>query len=184
MKAWGIGWSIAVVVVLLALVLAVTAGCGESGGDPTTTTSPSPTDTAIVSPRPSPEPTEATETAAWNIARNLSGLDITLTLTHWTGDDLRVEWVIANRSGQRFEREVLDDIFSLGAVAVDQDGNEGEYYIPEPFTRNLQDGQTAPYETRWVFFPESRSISLRLWDFREAVAGSVVESSVDFKFFR
>jgi hypothetical protein len=184
MKVWKTGWSVAAVVALLALVVAVTVGCGDSEGDPLTTIGPSPTEVPAPSPSATSGPAEITETTAWNIVRNLSGLDITLTLTHWTGNDLLVEWLIANTSGRRFSREVLDDIFSLGSVAVDQDGNEGEYFIPEPFTRNLQDGQTVPYETRWVFFPESRSISLRLWDFREAVAGSVVESSVEFRFFR
>jgi hypothetical protein len=167
-------------VMLLALCLAAGAGCGQTESGPAAT--PTPVATEIASPSPSPEP--VTVSKVWNITRNLSGLEMTMTLAHWTGDELLVEWVITNRSGQRFDKSYLNNIFSVGAIATDQDGNEGEYFVPPPFTRDLASNQMVTMETRWMLRPESRQITLRFWDLREPVSGSSVDASVVFVFSR
>jgi len=170
------------VVLLLALLLAAGAGCGQSESGPAATPTPEPVATEIPSPSPSPGPTTASK--VWNITRNLSGLEMTMTLAHWTGDDLLVEWVITNHSGQKFDKDYLNDIFSIGAIATDQDGNEGEYFVPPPFTRDLALNQMVTMETTWILRPESKQITLRFWDIREPTTGSSVDNSVVFVFSR
>lgn len=170
------------VVMLLTLCLVAGAGCGQSESAPTATPTPEAVATGAVSPSPSPG--SATTTKMWNITRNLSGLEMTMTLAHWTGDDLLVEWVITNRSGQRFDKGYLNNIFSIGAIATDQDGNEGEYFVPPPFTRDLDRNQMVTMETKWILRPEARGITLRFWDLREPVTGRHVDASVVFVFSR
>jgi len=170
------------VVMLLALCLAAGAGCGQPESEPAATPTPEPVATETSSPSPSPGP--VTMTKVWNITRTLSGLEMTMTLAHWTGDDLRVEWVITNRSGQRFNKNYLNNIFSIGAIATDQAGNEGEYFVPPPFTRDLDRDRMVTMETRWILRPESRGITLRFWDIREPASGSSVDASVVFVFSR
>jgi hypothetical protein len=182
MTRFDIRRSTAGAVVLLALILAVGAGCGQSESEPAATPTPEPVATESPSPNPSPSPT--TVSRVWNITRNLSGLEMTMTLANWTGDDLLVEWVITNRSGQKFDRDYLNNIFSIGAIATDQDGNEGEYFVPPPFTRDLAIGQMVTMETKWILRPESRQITLRFWDIREPMTGSSVDDSVVFVFSR
>ena len=177
MMSPGTGWSIPAVVILIALLVATAAGCGESNGDLAADPTPTP---APAAPSPTPTATTVTESRAWNITRELSGLDITLAVVHWTGDDLLVEWVIANPTGPKFAKSYLSDIFAIGAVAEDQDGNPGEYFIPEPFKLNLEPRDVVPYETKWRFYPESKTITLRLWDLREPVEGSFVDANVEY----
>jgi hypothetical protein len=182
MTSFGVRRSAAGVVMLLTLCIAAVAGCGQPESAPAATPTPESAATGIPSPSPSPGPT--TVTKVWNITRNLSGLEMTMTLAHWTGDDLVVEWVVTNRSGQKFNKSYLNNIFSIGAIATDQDGNEGEYFVPPPFTRDLALNQMVTMETTWLFRPESRQITLRLWDLREPAAGSNVDASVVFMFSR
>jgi len=115
-----------------------------------------------LTPTPTPAPTAAIET--WNVSRKLSGLTYTLTTVHWTGNEIMAEWVIENKTGKAVDRSRLNTIFTLGIVAVDQAGNEGEYFIPEPFKRNLNNGDIKSYETKWIFYPESDVITVSLRD--------------------
>lgn len=118
--------------------------------------------TPAPTPVSSPAPTTVIET--WNVTRKLSGLTYTLTTVHWTGNEVMAEWVIENKTGQTVDRSRLNTIFTLGIMAVDQAGNEGEYFIPEPFKRNLNQGDIKSYETKWIVYPESEVIAVRLHD--------------------
>ncbi len=169
---------------LLAVLLVIAAGCSESEGEPAATLAPTPVATETPTQTPMPSPTLATIVEAWNVTQTLSGLEITLTVAHWTGDGLLLEWTIANRSGRVFNMRYLNDIFSLGSAAVDQDGNEGEYFIPSPFERNVQSGETVPHETRWLFYPESKTITVRLRDLREPASGTSFDTVAEFRFSR
>lgn len=134
-----------------------------------------------LTPAPTPAPTAAIET--WNVSRKLSGLTYTLTTVHWTGNEIMAEWVIENNTGQTVDRSRLDTILTLGIVAVDQAGNEGEYFIPEPFKRNLNNGDIKSYETRWIFYPESDVITVHLRDLYSD-GQAYVDANVEFVFTR
>jgi len=168
--------------VLLVLVLGAGLACRQTDSAPAATPAPTQAPTEISSPTPSPGPT--TVTKVWNITRNLSGLEMILTLAHWTGDTVVAEWVLTNRSGEKFEKDYLNDILSIGVIAKDQDGREGEYFVPLPFTRDLARNQMVTMESTWVFQPESKVIALRLRDIREPEAGIHVDDSVVFVFTR
>ncbi len=139
--------------------------------------------TYSVEPTPLSPPAPTTKIETWNVSSKLSGLSITLTTVHWRGDEVMAEWVIENSTGQAFDRDRLYSIFSVGAIAVDQAGNESEYFIPERFERNLQHDDIKYYETTWLVHPESEVITVRLRDlFTDG--SNFVDASAEFVFSR
>jgi hypothetical protein len=120
----------------------------------------------VLNPAPTPvsSPAPTTVVQSCNISRKLSGLDYALTMVHWTGNEVMAEWAIKNNTGQKVDRSRLNTIFTQGIAAVDQAGNEGEYFIPEPFQRHLYHGDFKTYETRWTLYPESKVITFKLSD--------------------
>jgi len=139
--------------------------------------------TYSVEPAPLSSPAPTTKIETWNVSDELSGLSITLTTVHWRGDEVMAEWVIENRTGQAFDRNRLYTIFTVGAVAVDQAGNESEYFLPERFERNLQHGDVKYYETTWFVHPESEVITVCLRDlFTDG--SNFIDASAEFVFSR
>ena len=141
------------------------------------TCAPSPTPT----PAPTPTPVPTAVSRMFNITRTLSGLSITLTRVEWTGNEASVQWKIENHTGQVFKADRLYAIFYPGACATDQAGNEGEYFVPSPIEQDLRPGDSRHYETKWVFLPESATITIRLDDFY-IQGSSLVEASAEFAF--
>ena len=118
--------------------------------------------TSASTPVSSPAPTTVVKSC--NISRKLTGLEYTLTAVHWTGNEVMAEWAIKNNTGEKVDRSRLNTIFTKGITAADQAGNEGEYFIPEPFQRHLYHGDYKTYETRWILYPESKVITFKLSD--------------------
>ncbi|MCJ7522662.1 MAG: hypothetical protein MUP21_10665 [Dehalococcoidia bacterium] len=172
----------AVITMALLLVLAgVVAGCTgvENGATPTAISTPVYTPSPTTAPSPTPEIVSKT----WNLTRKLSGLSITLTVVSWNGEEMTVEWVIDNQTGEVFKASRLYAIFTPGSLATDQAGNEGEYFIPESFRRDLGPGDIKHYETKWLFYPESTAITIHLSDIY--IDGSnYVDASAEFFFYR
>jgi hypothetical protein len=149
----------------------------EPGPTPTPTSAPTPT------LAPTPTPTPITVSKTWNITHMLSGLSMTLTIVSWTGDEVVVEWEIENQTGRTFTASRLYSIFTPGAYATDQDGNEGEFFIPTPVKHDLRSGDLKHYETKWLFYPESRVVTIRLSDIYPD-NHSFVDTSTQFVFSR
>jgi hypothetical protein len=169
---------------LLLLVLTVSAfGCiaGKEAPSPTPIASPTPvlTPTPIPTPTPTPEPV----TKVFNMTRTLSGLNITLVMTTWVGNEVEVQWRIENPTGQSFKAARLYNIFQPGAYAIDQAGNEAEYFIPPPIIKDLAAGSYLVYKTQYLFYPQSTQITIRLPD-TWVDGGNFVDISVDFSFPR
>lgn len=173
-------------IVLLALVFVLTFsafGCiGEKEAASLTPTA-SPTPVLTPTPVPTPTPTPEPVTKVFNITHTLSGLDITLVMTTWVGNEVEVQWRIKNTTGQSFKAARLYNIFQPGAYAIDQDGNEAEYFIPAPITKDLAPGDQLIYKTNLLFYPQSTQITIRLPD-SWAEGGDFVDISVDFSFPR
>jgi hypothetical protein len=169
----------------LMMLLALATGCLFQ--DDAATPTPSATPTATPGPAPTVTPTvtpgPATICKVFNGEGRLSGLDFVLTVACWTGDEAEVEWSIRNGSGGAFCKNRLYSIFYPGAVATDQDGAEGEYFVPTPIGNDLAKGATLHYQTKWLFPPESRVITVRLADiFQEG--SQYVDLSKEFVFWR
>lgn len=150
--------------VLVLLVLATGCLFQDDEATPTPVSSP----TVTLSPTPLPmstaTPGPTTTSKVFNIAGSVSGLDITLTASSWTGDEVEVGWNIRNSSGGVFDKERLYSVFYPGAVATDQNGAEGEYFVPMRMENDLARGDTLHYETKWLFLPDSEVITVRLVD--------------------
>jgi hypothetical protein len=146
---------------------------------------PSPTPTASLTPTltPTPIPIPEPVTKVFNITRTLSGLNITLVMATWVGNEVEVQWRIDNPTGQSFKASRLYSIFQPGAYATDQAGNEAEYFIPPRIIKDLEAGESLIYKTKLLFYPESTRITIRLPD--AWVEGSTfVDISVEFSFTR
>ena len=155
--------STALLTLLLVLALMIgTFGCTEKEETPTPTPVTSPTTTPT--PVPTATPTLAPLTTVHNITRKLSGIYITLVMASWTSNEVEIEWRIENPTGQKFKASRLYSIFQPGAYAVDQDVNEGEYFIPPLIYKDLEPGKFITYRTRLLFYPESTRITIRLAD--------------------
>jgi hypothetical protein len=168
----------------LLLVIALTAsifGCSAEKETPSPT--PIASSTPAPTPTPTPTPTPAPVTKVFNITRTLSGLNITLVMVTWVGDEVEVQWRIDNPAAQSFEASRLHSIFQPGAYATDQAGKEAEYFIPPPIIRDLEAGKSLTYKTRLLFYPESTRITIRLPDVW-AEDGNFVDVSVEFSFPR
>jgi hypothetical protein len=88
-----------------------------------------------------------------------------------------------NPTGQSFKASRLYSIFQPGAHATDQAGNEAEYFIPPPITKDLEAGESLTYKTKLLFYPESTQITIHLPDIW--VEGSTfTDISVEFSFAR
>jgi hypothetical protein len=174
--------STALLTLLLVLALMVSAsGCiaEKEAPSPTPTASPTPAPTDIPTPTPTPEPV----TKVFNITRTLSGLNITLVMATWVDNEVEVQWRIENTTGQSFKASRLYSIFQPGAYATDQAGNEGEYFIPLPITKDLEAGKSLIYKTKLLFYPESTRITIRLPD-AWAEGSTFIDISVEFSFTR
>jgi hypothetical protein len=172
--------SIALPTLLLVLALTVSAfGCIAEKEVPSPTPTASLTPTLTPTPIPIPEPA----TKVFNITRTLSGLNITLVMATWVGNEVEVQWRIDNPTGQSFKASRLYSIFQPGAYATDQAGNEAEYFIPPRIIKDLEAGESLTYKTKLLFYPESIRITIRLPD--AWVEGSTfVDISVEFSFAR
>ncbi len=172
--------STALLTLLLVIVLAVgliACSADKEAPSPTPATSPTPTLT------PTPIPTTEPVTKVYNITRTLSGLDITLVMITWVGDEVEVQWRIVNTTGQSFKASRLYSIFQPGAYATDQAGNEAEYFIPPRIIKDLAPNDPLIYKTSLLFYPESTHITIRLPD--AWMEGSTfVDLSVEFSFAR
>jgi hypothetical protein len=177
------------VVMLAALLLmalaVVAAGCfwEEEAMTPTPVASPTVTPAPTLAPTPSPTPGPTTLSEVFNITDNLSGLNITLTVASWTGDEVEVEWTIHNSSGRSFSGDRLYSIFYPGTVATDQNGREGEYFVPMSIENDLANSASLHYETSWLFAPESEVITVKLADtFKDG--SQFVDLSAEYVFWR
>ena len=176
--------STALLTLLLVLALTVSAFACTAEKEvpsptPTATLTPTPTLTPIPTPTPTPEPV----TKVFNITRTLSGLNITLVMATWVGNEVEVQWRIENITGQSFNASRLYTIFQPGAYATDQAGNEAEYFIPPRIIKDLEAGKSLTYKTKLIFYPESTRITIRLPD--AWVEGSTfTDISVEFSFAR
>ncbi|HEY49125.1 MAG TPA: hypothetical protein G4O13_03685 [Dehalococcoidia bacterium] len=166
------------IVFVLLLASGLAGGCGQP--DEAYTPTPSPTATPSATPTATPIPTSS---ELLNITHEISGLSITLTTVSWTGNEVVVEWVIRSNTGKPFDADRLYAIFYPGAYAVDQDGNEGEYFIPPPIIHDIVPGDPRHYETKWLFFPGSELITVRLNDVY-LEDHSFVDTSTEFLFSR
>ena len=176
--------STALLPLLLMLALAVSAfACtaGKEAPSPTPAASPTPTltPTSIPTPTPTPEPV----TKVYNITRTLSGLDITLVMATWVGNEVEVQWRIVNTTGQSFKASRLYSIFQPGAYATDQAGNEAEYFIPPRIIKDLEPNDPLIYKTSLLFYPQSTRITIHLPDVW-AEGSTYVDISVEFSFAR
>jgi hypothetical protein len=175
--------SIALLAMLL-LVLTVSAfGCIGEEEAPSPTPEASPTPVLTPTPVPTPISTPEPVTKVFNISRTLSGLNIILVMTTWVGDEVEVQWRIENTSGQSFKAARLYSIFQPGAYATDQDGNEAEYFIPTPIIKDLEPGDHLIYKTKYLFYPQSTQINIKLPD-TWVDNGNFVDISVNFSFPR
>jgi hypothetical protein len=169
----------------LLVLLTLATGClfQDDATTPTPVASPTltPEPTPDATPTVTPEPT--TICKIFNAEGSISGLDIVLTVASWTGDEVEVEWNVQNTSGGGFRGDRLYSIFYPGAVATDQNGAEGEYFVPTPIENDLAKGATLHYKTKWLFRPESAVISVRLADiFQEG--SHYVDLDEEFIFWR
>jgi hypothetical protein len=170
----------------LLLVLAFTAsifGCVNEKETPSPTPVATPIPTLAPTPIPTPTPTPEPVTKVFNIARTLSGLNITLVMVTWVGNEVEVQWRIDNPTAQSFNASRLDSIFQPGAYATDQAGNEAEYFIPPPIFKDLEAGKSLVYKTKLLFYPESTRITIRLPDVW-AENGHFTDVSVEYSFPR
>jgi hypothetical protein len=176
--------SIALLTLLLILALTVSAsGCVAEKEAPSPTPTASPTPAPTPTPIPTPAPTPEPVTKVFNITRTLSGLNITLVMATWVDNEVEVQWRIENTTGQSFKASRLYSMFQPGAYATDQAGNEAEYFIPSPITKDLEAGKYLIYKTKLLFYPESTQITIRLPD--AWVEGSTfTDISVEFSFTR
>lgn len=173
----------ALLALLLVIVLTVSLiGCGAKE-ETTPTPIASPTPTLAPTPLPTPVPTPEPVTKVYNITRTLPGIDITLVMATWVSNHVEVQWRIENTTGQSFKASRLDNIFQPGAYATDQAGNEAEYFIPPPITKDLEPGGSLIYKTSLLFYPESTEITIRLTD-AWVENSSFVNVSVEFSFPR
>ena len=172
----------ALVMLLIVPVICI-VGCTTQEEEPIPTLTPTPT---LYTPASTatPSPTPATISKTLNITRELSSLSITLTAVSWTGDEMLAEWVIKNQTNKAFEADRLYSIFTPGALAKDQTGREGEYFIPEFFIRHLEPGGIKHYETKWVFYPESEEITIRLSDIYVLNGHNFIYTSAEYKIYR
>ena len=176
--------STALLTLLLVLALMVSAfACIAEKEAPSPTPAASPTPTLTPTPIPTPTPTPEPVTKVYNITRTLSGLNITLVMATWVGNEVEVQWRIENPTGQSFKASRLYSIFQPGAYATDQTGKEAEYFIPAPITKDLAPGSHLIYKTKLLFYPQSTQINIRLPD-TWAEGGNFVDISVDFSFPR
>jgi hypothetical protein len=183
-KRGGMGKLAITVIALLLLAFTVSlVGCTEPEEAPLTTPVPTSAPTPTLVPTPTPAPTPVIVSKTWNVTRMLSGLSITLTVVSWTGDEAVVEWEIENQTGQTFAASRLYSIFTPGAYATDQEGIEGEYFIPAAIKQDLKSGDSRHYETKWLFYPESSVITIRLSDVYP-VDHNFVDASAQFVFSR
>ena len=174
--------STALLTLLLVLALTVSAfGCvaEKEATPPTPTVSPTQTPTVIPTPTPTPEPV----TKVFNITRTLSGLNITLVMATWVGNEVELQWRIENTTGQSFKASRLYTIFQPGAYATDQAGNEAEYFIPPRIIKDLEAGQSLTYKIKLLFYPESTRITIRLPD-AWVEGNTFTDISVEFSFAR
>ena len=176
--------STALLTLLLVLALTVSAfACIAEKEAPSPTPTASPTPTPSATPIPTPTPTHEPVTKVFNLTRTLSGLNITLVMTTWVGNEVEVQWRIENPTGQSFKASRLYSIFQPGAYATDQAGNEAEYFIPPRIIKDLETGDSLTYKTKLLFYPQSTRITIRLPD--AWVEGSTfVDISVEFSFTR
>lgn len=176
--------SIALLTLLLMLVLTVSAfGCVAEKEAPSPTPVASPTPAPTPTPIPTPTPTPEPVTKVFNITRQLSGLNITLVMATWVDNEVEVQWRIENTTGQSFKASRLYSIFQPGAYATDQTGNEAEYFMPPPITKDFEPGISLIYKTKLLFYPESTQITIQLSD--AWVEGSTfTDISVEFSFAR
>jgi hypothetical protein len=156
-------------------------GCASEQETPTPTPVIGPTPT--IEPLPTPTPTPEPVTRVFNITRQLSGLDITLVMATWTGNEVELQWTIENLTGQSFKAKRLYSIFQPSLYATDQAGNEAEYFIPQPIMQDLEAGDYLIYRTRLLFYPESTSITIRLTD-AWSEGSTFVDISKEFNFLR
>jgi len=180
--------STALITLLLVIALTVSVSgyiAKKEAPSPTPTASPAPalTPTPIPTPTPTPTPTPEPVTKVFNITRTLSGLNITLVMATWVGNEVEVQWRIENTTGQSFKASHLYSIFQPGAYATDQAGNEAEYFIPPRIIKDLEPNDPLIYKTKLLFYPESTRITIRLPD--AWVEGSTfTDISVEFSFAR
>jgi hypothetical protein len=170
----------------LLLMIALTAsifGCANGKETPSPTPIASPTPTLTPTPIPTPTPTPEPVTKVFNITRTLSGLNITLVMVTWVGNEVEVQWRIDNPTTQSFEASRLYSIFQPGAYATDQAGKEAEYFIPPPIIKDLEAGKSLTYKTNLLFYSESTRITIRLPDVW-AEDGNFVDISIEFSFPR
>jgi len=176
--------STALLTLLLMLALMVSAfACIAEKEAPSPTPAASPTPTLTPTSIPTPTPTPEPVTKVFNITRTLSGLNITLVMATWVGNEVEVQWRIENPTGQSFKASRLYSIFQPGAYATDQAGNEAEYFMPPRITKDLELGDPLIYKTSLLFYPESTRITIRLPDVW-AEGSTFVDISVEFSFTR
>jgi hypothetical protein len=175
--------SIALLALLLLVLTASAFGCISEKEAPSPTPATSPTPVLTPTPIPTPTPTPEPVTKVFNITRTLSGLNITLVMATWVGNEVEVQWRIENITGQSFKSARLYSIFQPGAYATDQAGNEAEYFIPTPIIKDLAPGNYLIYKTKLLFYPQSTQITIRLPD-TWVEGGNFVDISVDFSFPR
>ena len=174
----------ALLTLLLVLALTVSAfACIAEKEAPSPTPTASPTPTLTPTPIPTPTLTPEPVTRVFNITRTLSGIDITLVMTTWVGNEVEVQWRIENPTAQSFKASRLYSIFQPGAYATDQAGNEAEYFIPLPITKDLEAGKSLIYKTKLLFYPESTRITIQLPDVW-AEGSTFIDISVKFSFAR
>ncbi|MBE0480945.1 MAG: hypothetical protein IBX68_08190 [Dehalococcoidia bacterium] len=153
------------------------------GGKEPAPTIPVPTMTPPPTPTPSPSPQPTTSTRLLDRTKSLSDLSITLSVVSWTGDYAVAEWIVRNPSQKTFAANRLYSIFCPGAVATDQAGNEGEFFVPDSIAKDLRPGDYLRIETKWLFFPESNQVTVRLTD-AWTTGSFLVDVSTEFVFAR
>ena len=166
---------------LILLLMAGVFGCASEQETPTPSPVISPTPT--IEPLPTPTPTPEPVTKVFNITRQLSGLDITLVMATWTGNEVELQWTIENPTAQRFKASRLYSIFQPSLYAIDQAGNEAEYFIPQPIMKDLEAGESLIYRTKLLFYTQSTSIKIRLTD-AWSEGSTFVDISKEFNFSR
>jgi len=172
--------------ITMLLLIALTASffaCVTEKEMPSLTPEPSQTPALTPTPVPTQTPIPEPVTKVFNITRRLSGLDITLVMTTWVGNQVEVQWQIDNAGAQSFDASRLYSIFQPGAYATDQTGKEAEYYIPTRILRDLEAGESLIYKTSLLFYSESTHITIRLPDVW-AEGGSFTDISVEYGFPR
>ena len=175
--------SICMLIAALLVIGTYAVGCATQDWESTPTQTPTPTlYTPALTPTPSPTPTTVSKT--FNITHDLSGLAVTITVVSWTDNEMVVEWVIDNQTDKDFDANRIYSIFTPGSLASDQTGREGEYFIPESFRRRLEPGDIMHYETKWLFYPESEEITIRLSDIHTRDGSNYFYTSAEYVFPR